>query len=62
MFEACVALAAEMHELEGKLADPSTHSDPNAARKLGKRHAELRPLVAAYEQAEHRHAAKEVRA
>lgn len=50
MFEACVALAAEMHELEGKLADPSTHSDPNAARKLGKRHAELRPLVAAYEQ------------
>ena len=50
MFEACVALAAEMHELEGRLADPSTHADPAAARKLGKRHAALRPIVAAYEQ------------
>jgi len=49
MFEACVALAAEMHDLEGRMADPSTHSDPANARKIGKRHAALRPLVAAYE-------------
>ena len=50
MFEACVALAAEMHDLEAKMADPSTHSDPGNARKIGKRHAALRPIVAAYEQ------------
>ncbi len=50
MFEACVALAEEMRGLEVRLADPSTHSDPAAARKLGKRHAELRPIVAAYSQ------------
>ena len=49
MFEACVALAAELHDLEGQLADPSTHADPALARKLGKRHAALRPIVAAYE-------------
>ncbi len=50
MFEACVAMAAEMHELEAQLADPSTHADPATARRLGKRHAALRPIVAAYEQ------------
>ena len=50
MFEACAAMAAEMHELETKLADPSTHADPANARRLGKRHAELRPIVAAWEQ------------
>jgi peptide chain release factor 1 len=50
MFEACVALAAEMHDLEGKMADPATHSDPANARRIGKRHAALRPIVAAYEQ------------
>ena len=50
MFEACAALAAEMHDLEVRLADPSTHADPVSARRLGKRHAELRPIVAAWEQ------------
>ena len=49
MFEACVALAAELHDLEGRLADPSTHADPANARKLGKRHAALRPIVSTYE-------------
>ena len=48
MFESCIALANEMSVLEHKLADPQTHADPSAARKLGKRHAELRPIVAAY--------------
>ena len=48
MFEACQALVAEMQDLEQKLADPTTHGDPAAARKYGKRHAELRPIVAAY--------------
>lgn len=50
MFEACAALVDEMQELERKLADPTTHTDPAAARKFGKRHAELRPLVATYQQ------------
>ena len=50
MFEACAALVDEMQELERKLADPTTHADPAAARKFGKRHAELRPLVATYQQ------------
>ena len=50
MFEACQALVTEMQDLETKLAEPSTHGDPAAARKYGKRHAELRPVVAAYQQ------------
>ena len=50
MFEACAALVAELQDLEKKLADPNTHADQSAARKFGKRHAELRPIVAAYQQ------------
>ena len=50
MFEACAAMATEMRELETRLAEPSTHADPANARRLGKRHAELRPIVAAWEQ------------
>lgn len=48
MFEACVALEAEYVEAEAKLADPAIHADQNAARKLGKRHAELKPIVETY--------------
>ena len=48
MFEACVALEAEYVAAEEKLADPAIHTDQNAARKLGKRHAELRPIVETY--------------
>ena len=48
MFEACIALEAEYVEAETKLADPAIHADQNAARKLGKRHAELRPIVETY--------------
>lgn len=48
MFEACVALEAEYVAAEEKLADPAIHADQNAARKLGKRHAELRPIVETY--------------
>ena len=38
-------LLAEHAELERRLADPSVHSDQNAARKLGRRHAELGPIA-----------------
>ena len=50
MFEACATLVAEMQDLEQKLADPTTHADPAAARKYGKRHAALRPIVGAYQE------------
>src|SRR5829696_396226 len=38
-------LLAEHAELERRLADPSVHADQTAARKLGRRHAELGPLA-----------------
>ncbi|ACU39957.1 peptide chain release factor 1 [Actinosynnema pretiosum subsp. pretiosum] len=41
------ALIAEHGELETKLADPSVHADQAGARKLGKRYAELTPIVRA---------------
>ena len=48
MFEACIALEAEYAEAEVRLADPAIHADQQAARKLGKRHAELRPVIETY--------------
>ena len=50
MFESCVALEREYDDLEQQLADPALHADPAAARRVGKRHAQLRPVVAAYRQ------------
>ncbi len=50
MFESCVALQTEYDDLERQLADPALHADPAAARRVGKRHAQLRPVVAAYRQ------------
>jgi peptide chain release factor 1 len=41
-------LAAELDQVEAGLADPSIHADQTAARKLGRRYAQLRPLVASY--------------
>jgi peptide chain release factor 1 len=39
-------LVAEYGEVERALADPAVHADQNAARKLGRRFAELAPIVA----------------
>ena len=50
MFESCVALEREYDDLEAQLADPALHADPAAARRVGKRHAQLRPVIAAYRQ------------
>ena len=47
MFD-CNGSSIELNELEVKLSDPSTHSNPNEARRIGKRHAELKPVVAKY--------------
>lgn len=40
------ALVAEHAELERQLADPSVHADQGRARDLGRRYAELGPVVA----------------
>jgi peptide chain release factor 1 len=48
MFESCVSLEREYLDLESQLADPVLHADPASARRVGKRHAQLRPLVEAY--------------
>ncbi len=48
MFETCVALEREYEDLEQRMSDPALHADPAAARRVGKRHAALRPVVAAY--------------
>ena len=45
-FSKVEAMADEMAELETKLSDPATHGNPAEARRIGKRHAELRPVVA----------------
>src|SRR5258708_31252151 len=37
-------LLAEYAELERRLADPAIHADQNAARKVGRRFAELTPI------------------
>jgi peptide chain release factor 1 len=38
------SLLAEYEELEGRLADPAIHADQAAARKVGRRFAELTPI------------------
>jgi peptide chain release factor 1 len=48
VFDACVDLVAEFEQAETRLSDPSLHSDQAEARKVARRHAELRPIVAAY--------------
>ena len=47
-FNKVEAMVTELDELEVKLSDPATHSNPNEARRIGKRHAELKPVVAKY--------------
>ena len=46
------AALAEHAELEEQLADPSVHADQARARELGRRYAELGPLVAAIREKE----------
>ncbi|GII82952.1 peptide chain release factor 1 [Sphaerisporangium siamense] len=45
-------LLAEHAELEVKLADPAVHADQNQARTLGRRYAQLTPIVAVYRELE----------
>ena len=48
MFESCVELVAEYSDVERQLADPEVFGDQALARRLGRRYAELGPIVAAY--------------
>jgi peptide chain release factor 1 len=48
MFEAITGLLAEHAELERAMADPALHNDAARARRLGRRYAELSPIVAAH--------------
>jgi peptide chain release factor 1 len=54
MFDSVGELVAEHADLERRLADPTIHADQGTARRLGRRYAELTPIVEtyrAYEQA-----------
>ncbi len=50
MFEAAAGLREEFAELEQTLADPATHADLAVARRVGRRYAELTPIVAALDE------------
>ncbi len=50
MFEAAGHLRAEYAELESQLADPEVHADLARARKIGRRYAELAPLIRALDE------------
>ncbi len=45
MFDQLDDLVAEHADLEQRLADPAVHADPGRARALGRRYAELGPVV-----------------
>lgn len=47
-FASALDLVAEHEQLEKELADPSIHSDQGRARQLGRRYAQLGPIVAGY--------------
>ncbi len=47
MFEAAQGLRDEYADLEQQLADPATHADVALARRVGRRYAELAPIVKA---------------
>src|SRR5437764_10146485 len=50
VFDQLDELVGEYAELETRLADPAIHADQGQARALGKRYAELGPIVSAYRQ------------
>ena len=47
-FASANELVNEYAELEAKMADPSIHADAGNARKLGRRYAQLGPVVAGF--------------
>ena len=53
MFESVGELVSEHADLERRLADPSVHADQNTARRLGRRYAELTPIVETFQAYQH---------
>ena len=47
-FASAIELVNEYAELEKQMADPGIHADAGNARKLGRRYAQLGPVVAGY--------------
>jgi peptide chain release factor 1 len=50
VFDSISDLLAEHAVLEARMADPAVHADPGEARRLGRRYAELTPIVEAHRQ------------
>src|SRR5580698_4078652 len=50
VFDRLADLVSEHAELEQALADPGVHADQEKARTLGRRYAELTPIVRAYQE------------
>ncbi len=48
MFEVCEDLVAEYTDIEAQLSRPEIHADQAKARRIGRRFAELRPVIADY--------------
>jgi peptide chain release factor 1 len=48
VFENCATLAEELADLEAQLSDPALHADQARARLVGRRHSQLRPIVATW--------------
>lgn len=48
MFESCAELVHEFLDIEKQLAEAGVHANPDLARRLARRHAQLRPIVSAY--------------
>ncbi len=48
MFDRLATFADEFRELEARLSDPATMSDPTLLRTVSRRYRELEPIVAAY--------------
>ena len=47
-FASMPEILKEYESLEAQMADPSIHSDQGKARQLGKRYAQLGPIIAGY--------------
>ena len=52
MFEAAAGLREEFADLERQLGDPALHADPSRSRRVGRRYAQLTPVVRALEERE----------
>ena len=48
MFESVEELIAERADVERKMSDPGVHTNPGLARSLGRRYAQLTPIVETY--------------